>query len=131
MWNMMKKIAAAWLISAVCLTGSCSKSSTQTVGGKDKEEVIAFAKAVCEAARDAKPRDFIRMAGNPRDRELKGHYDYLQKIRIADRPEWKVESNLEDADDYFVFFNISEGRKITMEIYKDKDGKLKFSSVMD
>ena len=73
MWYGMKKITAALLISAVCLVGSCSKSPTKTVSGKQKEELIAFANAVCKAARDAKPRDFVSMAGNPRDRELKGY----------------------------------------------------------
>lgn len=120
----------AILLAAAGLTGACSKAATQTITGKQKEELIAFAKTVCETVQDAKPREFVKIAST-RGRELKEYYDSLRQIKIGDKPEWRVEANREDANDYFVFFKTSGGSTVTMEIARSDKQELKFCSIMD
>lgn len=118
------------LIAASGLSGACSKAATQTVGGKQKEELIAFARTICQTAQEARVRDFLN-ASNARGRELKDSYDFLRGIRIGDKPEWHVEANREDADDYFVCFKTAQGKTVTMEIARGKKQELKFCGVID
>ena len=130
MSKLCRIFAAAILISASGLAGACSKAGTQTISGKQKEELIAFAKTVHQIAQDSKPREFLK-ASLSKGRELKEYYDFLHKIKIGDKPEWRVESNQEDANDYFVFFKTSGGITVTMEISREKNQELKFCSITD
>lgn len=130
MSKLFRIFAAAIFITASGLTGACSKAATQKVSGKQKDELISFAKMICQTAQDSKPREFLK-ASLSKGRELKEYYDYLRKIKIGDKPEWRVESNQEDANDYFVFFKTTGGITVTMEISRDKNQELKFCSITD
>lgn len=121
---------AVTLIAAAGLSGACSKAATETVGGKQKEELIAFAKTMCQIAQEGKTREFLS-AANTRGRELKDYYDFLRGITIGSKPEWHVEANREDAGDYFVRFKTSRGVTVTMEIARGEKKELKFCSITD
>ena len=122
-------IISVIFIAAIGLSG-CSKGATQTVSGKQKNELIAFAKTICQIAQEAKPREFLK-AAHSRGRELKDYYDFLREIRIGDKPEWRVEANREDGNDFFVSFKTSRGITVTMEIARGEKKDLKFCSITD
>ena len=130
MSKLFRIFAAAILIAAAGLTGACSKAATQAISGKQKEELISFAKMICQTAQDSKPREFLK-ASLSKGRELKEYYDFLRQIKIGDKPEWRVESNRENANNYFVFFKTSGGITVTMEIFREKNQELKFCSITD
>lgn len=122
-------IISVIFIAAIGLSG-CSKGATQTVSGKQKNELIAFAKTICQIAQESKPREFLKVA-HSRGRELKDYYDFLREIRIGDKPEWRVEANREDGNDFFVSFKTSRGITVTMEIARGEKKDLKFCSITD
>ena len=122
-------LITAIFIIVIWLSG-CSKAATQTVSGKQKNELIAFAKTICQIAQEAKVREFVK-AAHSRGRELKDYYDFLREIRIGDQPEWQVEANREDGSDFFVSFKTSRGITVTMEIARAETKELKFCSITD